>query len=158
MELKITAESLEKFKPTEIMKERATNVFINIAKVEVIRPIVEEIQKRILAKYRFLDCHDKKGVILDPKYVYLIGEANFMIYHKECRAEEDKASLFVENEEFCPLLVAENELKNAENGFIDAMEELTGMTRRQISMKLDIRERYLELNLRLMAKFIEVKI
>ena len=155
MELKITAQDLQNFKPTDEMKEKTIKVFANMAQLQIVKPIVQGIQNKILEDNRFQNCHEEGEIILEAKHSYLMKDSDFNVYHKQCRMEEDRVGLFVENEEFCPLLVAEESLRRAENDFIDVMGAFIGITRSQINMKLKLRKDFVELNLRFMAGFVD---
>ena len=154
MELKITKETLDNFKPTSKMIYLCRDVFVNMANVKCIKPIVEEIQKKVLRENKFKNCHEKGEIIQEPKHSYLMSDSDFKIYHKQTRMEEDKVGLTVTNPEFCPLLVAEDDLRKAENNLIDVMGAFVGISREQLSRSLKGRREFIELNLRLLAGFI----
>jgi hypothetical protein len=116
------------------MKQAAKNVFMAMAYTRTIRPIVEEYQKRVIAEIKpqmddkWLGRGMTQKPITDAKDTYLMKDSDFQTYLKRCNEERIKARLHVDNEEFCPLLVAEDLQRQAERVFIEAMIPITHLT------------------------------
>jgi len=142
------------FKPSVEMIKTAQEVFLNMANVEVIKPEVEKIQNKVLKE---------NGFKCNIKHTYTLSDSQFKIYLKECRKEEIKIKLIDEsfNKDFCPLLVAEDNLRKAENKLINVVckelkKELNGITAEQINRSLNHRKKFIELNLKYLSQFIKL--
>ena len=149
-----------KFHPTDAMIAAATLVFMHMAKVAVIRPIVEGYQKELLAKHQFKvrdEFSERRGaeVILDPKLSYLMPDEDFAIYDAECKAARDTAGLHVEDKDFCPLLVAENDLIKAKRTLVDVMESVTGIGHDKLMCNFDKYDEYIDLCLKLLSPYVK---
>ena len=142
------------------MIDAATCVFMCMAAVQTIRPIVEGYQKEILARHQFKVRDEfayRRGeeVILDPKLSYLMPDEDFAIYDAECKAARDAAKLHVENDDFCPLLVAEHELTKAQRLLVDAVEPITGIDHHKLMCNFTMYPEYIDLTLRLLAPYVK---
>lgn len=156
------------FKPTDVMVDAAFNVFLAKAVVGTIRPIVEGYQKAILAEGQWLvrpEYAGKRGapaveVIDDPSRSYLMSEADFAVYDGKCKQAREDAGLFVEKEEQCPLLVAEENERVAERELIETMADLTKVTHERLFNQPNGSQKYneyVDLTLRLLAPFVDDK-
>lgn len=153
---------MEKFKPTQEMIEAAKAVFMTMAYVETIKPIVKRYEKAILEKHQFhiakVWTADKPGrkmpdqIILNPDQTYLLEDSDFQLYYKETLKARDEAGLKVDNPEHCPLLVAEDLQCQAENALIVAMEPVTHLEPGRLYG--DNRKKFLDLTLKLLAPFV----
>ena len=163
-----TREEMKNFRPTSAMIRAAENCFAAMALTETIRPIVEGYQHEILEeeKYGYAEKHlDRRGLsgtdyITDPQHSYLMTDADFTHYMKRCNGERIAAGLHVDNEEYCPLLVAEHLQMQAEHAVIDAMAPVTGITRDQIfqtSNAMANLKKLIDLNLRFLSQFCDTK-
>jgi len=152
---------MEKFNPTSEMIQSAKSVFMTMAMVETIKPIVKGYVREILAKHQFhiaqewIDKGDEDRIILDPNQSYLLGDNDFAVYLAETNEAREKAGLKVDNPEFCPLLVAEDLQSRAENVLIDTMESITNFNQKEIALYGENRKKFLDLTLRLLAPFIK---
>lgn len=148
---------------TSEMIQGANDVCVAQAWVQTVKPIVEGYQKEILGRHQFTNKgeqerlkNSKRGpiaerVILNPKDSFLLSDVDFEVYHNECKKARDLANLKVENDEQCPLLVAEwNEIK-AKREFIDAMTPITGFTADQATYSLEYFKKAVDLCLGLVA-------
>lgn len=153
------------FKPSPIMLLAAGNVFKAMAWVDVIKPVVEGYQKEILARHQWhiaKEWSEKRGapdrIILEPSRSYLLEDDDFKIYHKECHEARDKAGLKVDNDDFCPLLVAQRLLTEAQHGLIDAMTPTTGVEVDDLFYNgMRDYDKYIDLTLRLLAPYLRTK-
>ena len=150
------------------MIEAARTVFSAMAYTATVRPVVEGYQRAVLernrwtnqafveqVKTRFAERGVEKDlpveVILNPNRTSELSEADFSSYLEEVEKERIKAKLSISNPGECPLLVAENLQVQAERVLIDLCEPLTGIKAEQASYSLKLRERYLDLLLKIFA-------
>jgi len=157
------------FTPSDDMMHAAKTVFLCMAVVETVKPIVEGYQKKILAEMQAGPkaewCEGRRGLkpddlILDPERSYLLSDNDFQYYLKKCNEEREKAKLHVDNPEFCPLLVVQDNLRKAQHILIDAMQPLTGVGFDDLFKSekgLENYEKYIDLSLKLLAPFIDSK-
>lgn len=139
---------MDKFTPTQGMIKAATKVFVTMALVDVVRPIVKKYQKQALGhigmeKYT-------------PENAWQMPGSNHTKYLKVCNDLRENTGLKVENPDFCPLLVAEYEQTKAEWALCETMEPITGITHDKImctAKAMENRTKYLDLTLRLLAPF-----
>jgi len=150
--------------PPKHLISLAKTVFKTMAFVQTIRPIVEGYQREILEaeKYPYADKHITRGrvncsnYVSDPKQDYQMSDANFKLYMAQCRTKQAKAGLKTDHPDFCPLLVAEELQRKAENCFVNALEEFTDLSHNTlICAGLEIYREYLDLNLKLMSTMIK---
>ena len=138
---------MKEFKPTQEMIDSALRVFEAMAWVQVVEPIVTAYQKEILAKHQFKT--EDGEVITTARDMYMASDADFALYHAESKEARKLTNLHVEHEDFCPLLVAENNVLKVEWRLIDSVEPLTGVSKQELYGKE--RDRYIDLILRLLA-------
>ena len=81
-----------------------------------------------------------------------MSDADFKIYNEETHKKALEAGFKIKKD-YCPLLIAENLLIEAENNLIDTFEEITGIKRDDI-LNLDLRKKYLDLTLSLMSQYV----
>jgi hypothetical protein len=149
------------FKPTKEQIAAARNLFKAQAHLKAVRPVVIAYKTEILKANSFkverrntVKVERHNIVILDPKDAWLMSDDDFKKYHDLCNVARKQANLHVDNEEFCPLLVAEEAVRQAENAFMDTMEPITGMKSDNVSYHLDIRRKYIELSKQLMVNYV----
>lgn len=152
------------FSPTDEQIAAAEAVFLSMANLSLIKPIVREYQARILAEHQWtadpglVGVEDTKQIVLNPDHNYLLRDEDSAVYFAECNRAREAAGLYVENEEYCPALVAEENLRLAKRNLVDAMATVTGMTSAQLSTaKLEVHEQFINLTLRLMAPYCRPK-
>jgi hypothetical protein len=150
---------------TPEMKQAAKTVFKAMAFAQTIRPIVEGYQQKIIdeIKPRVDPKHGwaKNKTVTTFKDSCLMCDEDFKIYLKRCNEERIKAKLHVDNEEFCPLLVAEDLQRQAERAFIEAMEPITHLTLDKVLCSKNGLENYrklIDLSLRLLAPYVDNKL
>lgn len=120
------------------------NVFLMMALVDMMRPIVEGYQQKILNELGYPE--------LTPCTAYQLPNGVDTTYYARCNEERIKAGLKVENQEHCPLLVAEDMLRVARNTLIEAFEPVTGLTTHALCCAgMDKYHEYIDLTLRLVA-------
>ena len=154
------------FTPTKEMKQAAKVVFMAMAWTETVKPIVKNIQKRVLEENKYpysgelvdklTRLQNKKFAeyIKNPAESYLMAESSFLDYHKKCRELEDKAGLKVGNPDFCPLLVAEDMERKAKREFLKIMQPITKINPDDV-WNLEHYKKLIDLSLNLMANFVK---
>lgn len=153
------------FKPRPDQINAAKLVFAAMAITQTIRPIVEGYQRAILEAHQWPTAAkwtELKGrpieqkPITDPAHAYLLEDDDFAEYLRLCGIAQAEAKLTTRRPENCPLLESESDLVDAENAFIRLTSEpLAGIEAdRLFSASMDIRREYLNLTLRLFARYI----
>jgi len=118
---------------TRNMIKASEAVFLAMAATEMIRPIVLSYQKKILnhEKYEYSEKQMKRrgktfqNWIMNPKDAWLMSDDDFTHYASRCNEERIKVNLHVDDPGFCPLLVAEDLQRKAENSLIKTMQPIT---------------------------------
>ncbi len=154
-------QTLKAFTPTTAMVGAAQAVFMSMAYLDTIRPVVLAYKTKILADGQW---HIRPAfaarlgdeVILDPNTAYLMSDSDFEDYDAKCKLARDLARLPVDRDDQCPLLVAENLRMQAERELIDAMSSTTNITSHQLwCLGVEAYKKYLDLTLRLLAPFVK---
>lgn len=152
---------MKSFTPNKTMIKAAETVFLAMAMVETIRPVVRSYQTAILAegKWCVIDEFSEdpgKEVIIDPKLAWLMPDDDFMQYHSKCKAARKAAGLHVEDDEQCPLLVSEHDLIRAETGLATALEGVSPLTAEMLNSLVGQRRKdAVDLMLRLMSPYVK---
>lgn len=149
------AKELRKFKPTPEQIEATKAVFMAMAYVETIRPIVQKYQREILEQ---IDARNREtGKPIRREFdTYLMTEEQFNEYLKLVHEQHLKHGFKVEYG-YCPLLTAENTLIQAQNALLKAMQPFTKIDPSELYNlvhHLDIRRKLIDLTLRFMAQFV----
>lgn len=159
-----------KFKPTKQQVQAARLLFLAIAYAETVRPVVEGYQRKILAAHnwpmaqKWIDASARRRgdkymngePILDPKDSFLLEDDASAIYFAALDDEAKAAGFKDLKPGYCPLLMAENVVRDAERALIDAMAEITKITNDNIwNLGYDKRNEYLELTKKLFAPFVK---
>lgn len=145
------------FKPTDEMVRAAEALFLAMAHVDYIKPIVNGYQQEILERGKWFIRPEylerlEQEIILDPKNSYLMGESDFAEYDAQCKAARVAANLPVDNPDQCPLLVAEHQVLQAEHALIETLGHTD--VNRLLCAGLDKYKEYVDLSLKLMAPFV----
>lgn len=162
---------MEKAKSINLLKEKRYEiiaagraVFTAMAYVETIRPVVVGYQKQILAdmKAHIAQKNIIRGredeVIIDPNHTYLMEDDDFQEYIDECHSEAIKHGFQVKERGYCPLLVAEHLLTQAQHLLIHTMEPITGIKVNDLFHHgLKDYHNYIELTLKLVANMADEK-
>ena len=154
---------------TEEMKTAASTVVLARVFADTIRPVVRGYQQEILDKEKYSvkeEFQERRGVsfkewIETPEQSYLMDDDDFQHYLKRSREEQAKAGLKTESPDHCPLLVADHLTIQAEKVLIDVMEPVTGLTYDTLMCSKDClenRDKFLELTLRLLVPYCDLKI
>lgn len=129
--------------------EAAKVLLLAQAHEKIIRPVVEEYQRQILAQKQWKAKNrrrDPEGdkVILDPNRIWLLSDENLAEYVELCYVEAQKRGLYVETKEHCPLLTADYMVTLAEWQILDASEYITGRNSRGV-LSLEHRDKLIDL-------------
>ena len=114
---------IKDFKVTPEMISAAKMVLCYTAQAESIKPIVKAYERKNLAVIQAKN--DAGELITDPEQSYRMNDEDFKKYMELNEADRIKASLPIGNHEpgagWCPLLIAEDDRRKAENFLIDAV-------------------------------------
>lgn len=141
-----TANDLLSFRPTEEQISAAVTVFKCMAAIEVVRPIVEGYQRKVLNELGWGH--------LELKHKWKLPDEVWQNYLVRCNEERIAAKLNVDDPAHCPLLVIENKLTQAQDLLIVLMEPVSGISLDRVLGSRDSLKNYAELvnlNLRLLA-------
>lgn len=149
------------------MIEAAEALFVAMAFEQTLRPIVEGYQRTILsdgvwrvAPHILQRCSHRAGEPLAPyvtdiKSAWTMHEDDFTVYLKRCNEERIAAGLVVEDEDHCPLLVAENATRMAKRALCDAMASVTNISADKVLvLGMTKYERFVDLSLKLLAPYV----
>ncbi len=152
----------KKFKPTPAMIEAADALFMAMAKLSLIEPIVLNYQRLILkeGQWRVKRDYVQKGmadeVVLDPDRAFLLEDADFAVYDSLCKKARVMAGLEIQKPENCPLLEAKTALSDAKARLVQSMSSVTGHSLDQLLMlPVEKYEKYVDLSLKLLAPFVD---
>jgi hypothetical protein len=148
------------FTPTPDMVRAAESVFLAKAHLDLIAPIVGAYQREALqhinaaAAPRWKDAAPA-GPIQDPALAFLLGDDDFKTYIDRTRRARQAAGLVVDDEEQCPLLVAQALLVQAERELLQAIEPVSGIPASRVdTFTLADRTQFIDLALKLLAPFV----
>ena len=159
-----------KFEPTREMVQSAASVFMAMAWVAIVKPVVEAYQTRVLKEGQWRirpefaeKMHARDGktapteeVITNPQLSYLMSEEDFAKYHFATERERTKAGLAIHRDGNCPLLEAENLLVKTKHKLVEVMAPVTKISLDAInSAQMDDYKQYIELTLRLLSPYVE---
>jgi hypothetical protein len=155
-----TAQELKKAVNSPDKIKLAQNLFMAMAWVETVRPIVTEYQMDILQDHQWKadkEWSEKHGIneptILTPNRTYLLNDEDAKVYYQECFEAAARVHLPVKEVGYCPLLIAEHNVVKAEWALFDAMKDITGIDGHELYGKN--REKYLDLLLSMFAPLVK---
>ena len=151
--------SIEKVKQmvTDVDIQKAVGlVFACLAWEETVRPVVREYQKKVLAEIKFVSVQDGK-ILTSPEEAWLMHDQAFEIYLKRCNDERIKAGLYVETQEHCPLLVAEDNTRKAKRALLYLSAKYTDIDAAAIFYSIKNYRKYIDLVLQIMAGTVDKK-
>jgi hypothetical protein len=142
--------------PTKEMIEAGKKVIEAKANTEFIREIVVGYQTQILKE---MDKFAKFGPrntekVLDPKHSYLLTDKDYKEYADKCEDARKTYGLHVDNPEFCPLLVAENDQRKAERNLIEVFQPATGLSVDMLTYDLDHYKKFMDLTIPMIQQYI----
>jgi hypothetical protein len=147
------------FVASQEMIKAAQAVFVSIAYLQMVEPIVVGYQRLILkeAGWKVRPDFASRGfgddeVVTDPEMAWLLSEANLMQYDQLCQRAQMMSGLAVSKPGNCPLSEAKTALVQTKMDLARAMEPVTGLAADQVSMMESGKfENYIDLSLRLLA-------
>lgn len=147
-------------KPSFAVISATETVLLAQAWVDTVRPVVVGYQVKVLAEMQVRTDKQHREhddyIILDPERTFLMSDDDFKTYMTLTRIEQDKAGLITESPEFCPLLVAENLLSDAQKVLIDTLEPITGLSGHLLICNgMKVYKQYLEICLSWLARFVD---
>lgn len=146
----------DEFRPTREMLNCAKDILIKKAYVDTIKPVILGIQKDVLEQQQYRNEVDNK-IITDPKYDWTMGLSKHEEYCKLVSAKY-RESGFEFEEAYCPLLIAEHDLRIANSKLVDSMEQITNISKSDlISKGLDKYNDYIDITLKLLINYIDRK-
>lgn len=146
------------FEPNPTQIAAAQLVFMSMALLQTVEPIVTAYKNAILAEGQWrIGRHQDRlgdGVVTDHKQSYLLSDEDFATYDALCKQARDQAGLVVEDTEQCPLLVAQDVLVQAQMLLVSEMEPIRGITWDMLLNRgLAVLHEYIELTLKLLAPY-----
>jgi len=130
-------------KPTKEMIDAARRLFKAKAWVETVKPVVENYQHVILEHLQAKDKYTGE-VILDLNRTYKMNDSDFADYLELCNYARKFVGLHVRNDDYCPLLVAEELVRVRERELIKSVEPITKLTKDDILCAKNGLEKYNE--------------
>jgi len=149
-----------KFEPTAEIVASIENVLAARVWRDTVTPIVLDYQRRILAEHQWKTHPDRVGknrpeVISDPKYSWTMPDEDFVVYDQKCREARDKAELPVHDDEYCPMLVAENAVRIAERRMVEAIAPTVGTTADDVYSNMDATTKFIDLTVRFLEQYVD---
>jgi hypothetical protein len=148
------------FRPSRDQIDAAEMLIAAMAIEQATAPLVLEYQKRLLAEgqWRLAPEWVQKGttdqVILDPNMSFLLSEQDAQVYLRRCGEERRNAGLSVSAEGNCPLLEAQELVRQAKHHLVKTMDGIGGLNLdRLIMLPTEKYEEAVDLMLRLLAPF-----
>jgi len=145
----------KEFKPTSEMLAAARAVFVAMACVETVKPVVRGYQQKILDEMKPVS--KMTGlVITEPGLSYQMADRDFGVYHARCNEARKVAGLHVDSDEYCPLLVAKELLRKARRVLVDVMEPVTKIKADNLYVMPTAKcNEFVELTLKLLAPYLK---
>jgi len=142
-------------KPHQIAAAEA--VFMAKAYTETVRPIVEGYQQKIINECRFKDKYGRP--LLHASRSYQLTDEDFKDYDDFCQDEAKKAGFNVPAG-YCPLLIAEEQERQAKRNLAECMIEdlrpmVPGLTLEMLLRRLEDYKKFIDLTLRLLAPYVK---
>jgi len=145
---------MKKFKPTTDMIESAKTLLMAMAYVETIAPTVKAYRKKCLDEVKGINRYDG-SIVTDIELDYQLTDEDFQRYLILTKKERDLAGFKVEDDDFCPLLVAEHMVTKAQWALIESMEVITGIKQDKLLCSgMENYKKYIDLTLRLLIPFV----
>ena len=155
------------YKPTPEMIATGENLFLAMAYERTVRPIVEGYERKILAERSWEVAPEQQAVPGEVEYVtdinmtWLMKGDAFNAYRKRCNEERIAAKLdsaiddSCEQDDYCPLLVAQDVTRRARFALCDAMASVTNINgATAVGMMLADYDKLIDITLKLLAPFI----
>ncbi len=145
---------MKTFKPTRAMIESAKTLLMAMAYVQTIAPTVKAYRKKALDEIKGTNRYDGT-VVSDIELDYQLTDEDFQRYLALTKKYRDDEGFKVEDDDFCPLLVAEHMVTKAQWAIIESMEEVTGIKQDKLLCSgMENYKKYIDLTLRLLTPFV----
>ncbi len=143
-----------KLVPTPEMIRSAYNVFKCIAYVEAIRPEVESYHQKVINDMKPINKRTGE-IITSIKDEHRMDKDSYKQYSKRLNPEARKAGFNVKPG-YCPLLIAEEDLRQAKRHLINAMELITEVPYQMLVTRgLEYYDEMVELTLKFLSPFVD---
>ena len=145
---------MKKFKPTTDMIESAKTLLMAMAYVQTIAPTVKAYRKKALDEVKGINRYDGT-VVSDIELDYQLTDEDFLRYLALTKKYRDAEGLKVDDDDYCPLLVAEHLVTKAQWALIESMEVITGIKQDELLCSgMENYKKYIYLTLRLLIPFV----
>lgn len=110
-----------------------------------------ELQLLLDGKY----CDEEGEPVKEREGIEALSEWEFERFYKDRHLEilKVREEGFAVEEGYCPALIAKNQLRKAENAFVDAGEFIAGVTSDELNARIKFRREYIET----LEKLIQIK-
>ena len=147
-------ETLPKFNEAEIInsiREPARRVIELRQKAAVLRAEVDKIKRSVLAEMQMKD--EDGNIVLNPDASWTIEpEEDLLLFHsklQKCVRQQIQGANELPDDH-CPALVAESDLRDAENDLLRAICPFVGADPKQVMVaKSELRQKFIDLTLKL---------
>ena len=142
-------------KITPEMIQAAQTLFMSMAATDTIRVVVLAYQQKEIDIMMPLNRYDG-SLITSPEHDYAMCDEDFRIYFAAIKKHRDAAGLKVNNDDECPLLVAESIQRDAERNMINALYPIIKLSVDDILLNKDglsLYKEVIDLSLKLLAPF-----
>jgi len=135
----------------EAIREPARRVIELRRKAAVLREAVDKIKKVILAEMQLKD--EDGNIVLNPDASWTIEpEEDLLLFHsklQKCVRQQIQGANELPDDH-CPALVAESDLRDAENDLLRAICPFVGADPKQVMVaKSELRQKFIDLTLKL---------
>lgn len=154
------------FQPPPDMITAAETLYLAMAYEQTVRPIVEAYRRKILAERQWevdpLMRENDVEYILDIRSAWLMSKDDHAAYRLRCNEERIAAKLESAidvsraQDDYCPLLVAEDLVRQARFVLCDAMAGVTGIPgAKAVTLKSADYDHLVDLTLKVLAPFVD---
>jgi len=123
----------------ELMKQ----YFMALIEYIKTKKIVMDYEGKILKEHSFKSIFNNE-IVINPDLSYHLNESDYQIFWAEVIKARKQLGIKV-NDDSCPLIQADQRMIKAENDFIDAWENVTGISRNDLII-LEDRNEYIRLS------------
>lgn len=136
------------------MIQAAQTLFMSMAATDTIRVVVLAYQQKEIDIMMAINRYDG-SLITSPEHAYAMSDEDYDIYLAAIKTHRDAAGLKVNNDDECPLLVAESIQRDAERNMINAMYPITKLSVDDLLYKgrLSLYKKVIDLSLKLLAPY-----
>lgn len=160
-ELNLTKEDLKQMSKDTDCLNAVKKLLEAKAEKEVVKPKVHEIQEKVLKENDFYPEHDfgrsinKNEPIRNRENAFLMSDHQYAQFYDKIYQEYIKIGFDVEYEK-CPLLIVENNVREAKENLVNVCEKYTGFSRKDFS-RIDLLDKYINILLSFLTQFVKKK-